>query len=168
MKKYSQEEIEELIACPKKIAEPPRKEMKAERGSLRNDMELESLDGTMGFSVFMRINEGFPENFSIGLNFVPRDEPGSFCLLRYNGPHGEHVNMPLEDEHPHFGYHIHKAKAEFIDEGMLPEKYAEITKTYASYEEALYHFLKTTNIQDVEQYFINLGQGSLFDRGDKQ
>jgi len=166
MKKYSQEEIEELIACPKRTSEPPRKEMKAERGSLRNDMELESMDGKMGFSVFMRINEQFPENFSIGLNFIPKDEPGSFCLLRYNGPHGEHVNMLFEDDHPHFGYHIHKAKAELIDEGMLPEKYAEITETYASYKEALYQFLKTTNIQDVDQYFNDLGQGSLFERGE--
>lgn len=40
MKKYSQEEIEELIACPKRIIAPPRKDMKPERGSLRNDMEL--------------------------------------------------------------------------------------------------------------------------------
>jgi len=32
VKKYSQGEIDELIACPKQIIEPPRKEMKSERG----------------------------------------------------------------------------------------------------------------------------------------
>ena len=100
MKNYSQGEIDGLITCKKRITDPPRKEMKADRGSLRNDMQLESLDGKMEFAVFMRINERFPENFSIGLNFIPRDEPGSFCLLRYNGPHGEHVNTPIEEDHP--------------------------------------------------------------------
>lgn len=166
MKKYSQEEIEGLITCKKRITDPPRKEMKADRGSLRNDIQLESLDGKMGFSVFMRINERFPENFSIGLNFIPRDEPGSFCLLRYNGPHGEHDNTPIEEGHPHFGYHIHSAKAALIEAGILPERYAEITGTYASYKEALFQFLKIINIQDAEQYFDNLGQDSLFERGD--
>lgn len=61
MKKYSQEEIEGLIKCKKRVTDPPRKEMKAERGSLRNDIQLESLDGKIGFAVFMRINERFPE-----------------------------------------------------------------------------------------------------------
>lgn len=166
MKKYLQSEIEGLISCKKRVVEPPRKEMKADRGSLRNDMHLESLDGNMGFAVFMRINERFPENFSIGLNFIPRYEPGSFCLLRYNGPHGEHVNEPFGEEHPHFGYHIHSAKAELIEAGMLPEKYAEITETYASYKEALFQFIKIINIQDAEQYFNNFGQDSLFEGGD--
>lgn len=168
MKRYSQGEIEGLITCKKRIADPPRKEMKADRGSLRNDMQLESLDGKMGFAVFMRINERFPENFSIGLNFIPRDEPGSFCLLRYNGPHGEHINAPIEEDHPHFGYHIHNAKAELIEAGILPEKYAEITETYASYKEALFQFMKIINIQDGEQYFDDFGQDSLFERGDVQ
>ena len=167
MKKYSQEEIKELVDCPKRIITPPRKEMKSERGSLRNDMELESMDGSVGFSVFMRINERFPENFSIGLNVIPKDEPGSFCVLRYNGPHGEHVNSGFEEEHPHYGYHIHQAKTELMDAGILPERYAEITQTYASYEEALSHFLETTNIQNADEYF-NLRQRSLFDTGDAQ
>ncbi len=167
MKKYSQKEIEELVACPKRIIAPPRKDMKPERGSLRNDMELESMDGSVGFSVFMRINERFPENFSIGLNVIPKDEPGSFCVLRYNGPHGEHVNSGFEEEHPHYGHHIHTANAELMEAGTLPEKYAEITETYASYEEALFHFLKMTNIQDADEH-LNLRQRSLFDKGNAQ
>lgn len=165
MKRYSQEEIEKLIACAKQIVDPPRKEMKADRGSLRNDMQLETIDGAIGFWVFMRINERFPENFSIGLNVIPKDEPGSFCVLRYNGPHGEHVNAGFEEEHPHYGYHIHQAKADFMDSGLLSEKYAEITESYASYEEALFNFLKTTNIQNADEYF-DFRQRSLFDRGD--
>lgn len=164
MKKYSQKEIEEFVSCHKRITTPPRKELKSERGSLRNDMDLESMDGNVGFSVFMRINERFPENFSIGLNVIPKDEPGSFCVLRYNGPHGEHVNSGFEEEHPHYGYHIHKANTDLMDAGILPERYAEITEAYASYEEALVVFLKITNIQNADEYF-NPRQCSLFDIG---
>ena len=42
MKTYSQEEIDSLISCPKVIAEPPKREMRSERGSKRNNMELRS------------------------------------------------------------------------------------------------------------------------------
>lgn len=162
MKTYTQQELEALVACPKRITDPPRKEMKSDRGALRNDMFLESTDGKMGFSVFMRINERFPENFSIGLNAHPKDEPGSFCLLRCNGPHGEHVDNPL-DPHPHFGFHIHKARQETIEAGLLPELSAEITKNYGSYEEALRHFVKLTNIENAEQYLDVKKQLPLFE-----
>lgn len=158
MKTYTQQELEALIACPKLITEPPRKEMKSDRGSLRNDMYLESVDGKMGFSVFIRINERFNENFSIGLDAHPKDEPGSFCLLRCNGPHGEHVDNP----HPHFRFHIHKAKQENIEAGLLPERFAEPTKNYGSYEEALLHFVKLTNIENAEQYLDVKRQLPLF------
>lgn len=154
MRAYNQEELEELIIRPKRIIEPPHKDMRLERGSLRNDCVLED-DNTrdkMKFSVFMRKNESFPENFSIGLLVYPKDEPGSFCLLRYNGPHGDHVN-DLLDPHPHSGFHIHSAKAENIAKEFSVELYAESTDSYGSYEEALMHFLKRVNIKDVDQYF---------------
>jgi hypothetical protein len=43
-RRYSQEEIEVLIACPKAISEPPKREMRQDRGHFRNDMRLESTD----------------------------------------------------------------------------------------------------------------------------
>ncbi len=152
MKNYTQAELDALISCPKRIIEPPRKEMKVERGTLRNDMKLVSLNEKTEFIVFMRINEHFQENFSIGLTVIPKDEPGSFCVLRCNGPHGEHTNAGYGEENPHFDFHIHRANASMLAEGMLPEKFAEKTETYASYEEALSHFVKLTNIQNVGQY----------------
>ena len=156
MKNYQQQELEELITCPKRIIEPPRRDMRLERGSFHNDFELETIGDNINdkikFSVFMRKNESFPENFSIGLIVYPKDEYGSFCILRYNGPHGDHVNSLL-DPHPHFGFHIHEAKAENIMEGFSSELYAELTKSYGSYEEALLHFLKRINIENADKYF---------------
>ncbi len=153
--RYSQEELEELIICPKKITVPPSKDMKSERGSWRNDFTLAPTDDNTNekieFSVFMRKNERFPENFSIGLNVQTEGEK-SFCLLRYNGPHGNHVNNPL-DPHPHFSFHIHKANAENIEKGLSSELYAELTEDYGSYEEALTNFLKRANIENADQHF---------------
>jgi hypothetical protein len=152
MKNYTDEEIQNFIRCPKHIMEPPLKDFKEERGHLRNNMKLESFDGKMRFTVFMRKNEHFRENFSIGIDFNPKDEPGTFCLMRFNGPHGEHVNDILEPN-PHFGFHIHEARQEMIDAGYSPEKFAAITDTYASYEEALGAFIKKINIIDADKYF---------------
>ncbi len=69
MTTYSQQDIERLISCAKVISDPPRKEMRVERGSRRNDMRLRSQEGELEFSVFMRVNDDFPENFSIGLEY---------------------------------------------------------------------------------------------------
>lgn len=60
---FSNEEIEELIASPKRIIEPPKKEIQLQKGHWRNDMKLHSDDGEYDFSVFMRKNEDFEENF---------------------------------------------------------------------------------------------------------
>jgi hypothetical protein len=160
MTAYKQQELEELIICPKQIIEPPRKKMRLERGSFRNDFKLESISDKTRFSVFMRKNESFPENFSIGLVVYPKDESGGLTLLRYNGPHGDHVN-DLSDLHPHYGFHIHEAKAENIEKGFSPELYAELTESYGSYEEAESHFLKRINIKNMYRYF-NTEQQWLF------
>lgn len=168
MRNYSQTELDTLISCPKRVTEPPLKEMKMDKGHRRNDMKLVSCDGKMDFLVFMRINDFFPENFSIGLIANPKDEPWSFLLLRCNGPHGEHTNERFDDEHPHYGFHVHRADAEFLASGQAPERFAEKTEAYASYEEALGHFVRMTNIQNVAQYITINDQLPLnFPQGDQ-
>ncbi|MBI5526713.1 MAG: hypothetical protein HY897_10310 [Deltaproteobacteria bacterium] len=108
------------------------------------------------FHVFMRINEKFQENFSIGLEYVPSDEPGNIVLLRFNGPHGEHVLYP---HHAH--YHIHEAKVDAIAAGLKPERYAVVTTDYASYPEALAAFLRRINLGDADRHFPGVFQGTL-------
>jgi len=39
-RRYTQQEIDDLIACPKVVSEPPKREMKLDRGHFRNDMRL--------------------------------------------------------------------------------------------------------------------------------
>ncbi len=65
----TQQEIDSLILCEKQIIEPPKKNMASKNRSLRNDMKLSSVDRVSFFTVFMRISEFFPDDFTIGLIF---------------------------------------------------------------------------------------------------
>ena len=160
MRTYSQEEIDSLVTCAKVITEPPKKEMRSERGTRRNNMTLQSKNGDLEFSVFMRINEDFHENFSIGLNYSPRDERGAMCLLRCNGPHGDFLGgAPIPESH--FRYHVHRANAENMAEGLKAECVAEPTERYASYKDALAFFLNEINVIDALEYFPELSQPML-------
>ncbi|MCK6438850.1 MAG: hypothetical protein L6Q71_01455 [Planctomycetes bacterium] len=163
MATLTQQQIDDLIACRKVIVEPPRKEMTEERGSRRNDMRLTSEDRAHVFPVFMRINSTFQENFSAGLDYIVPGERDRICLLRCNGPHGEHVNEFLDEPDHHVTYHIHTAKAELLEQQKLPERYADITKEYATFEEALRYFLKRCNIAGWEEHFPAIARRSLFD-----
>ncbi|MCL4506463.1 MAG: hypothetical protein M1434_06970 [Chloroflexi bacterium] len=164
---YTQTEFEALISRSKQVTEPPRRDMRLERGHLRNDLKLRS-DDDKEFTVFMRINEKFQENFTIGLTYHPLDEPGTICLLRCNGRHGEHINNPDVATIPHFGYHVHVAQADMLNMGQLPERFAELTAEYASYEEALVYFIRRVNILEAHKYFNNLPQLlPLFDQREK-
>ncbi len=153
----SDQEIDYLIVCAKSIIEPPKKEMQLASGHWRNDMKLQSDDGKYDFSVFMRKDEDFEENFSIGLIYKPRDIRGEIHLLRCNGPHGPHV---MFDHHNRF--HIHKAKQANLASGMRPERTAYITKEYASFQDALGYFIKKCNIIEAEKYFTGILQYELF------
>jgi len=157
LKEYTQEEIDFLIGCEKEITEPPRKEMKIESGSKRNGMRLKAKEHDLEFSIFMRINVDFPENFSIGLEYLPKDERDNLMLIRCNGPHGEFKGAP-EPSSTHFLYHIHKAKSENIRKNLRPEKYGEPTKEYGSYAQALSYFFKLVNVINAWEYFEDLDQ----------
>ena len=159
-RRYSQEEIEELIACPKTVSEPPRRDMKQDRGHFRNDMRLKSTDEKFEFRAFMRRSEDFPENFSIGLAFLPKDGTGELVLLRCNGPHGD-FNDAIDPAHPHFDFHVHRASAAMIEAGLRAEKSATINRDFASYEEALQYFVTVANVTDATAHFANIGQGKL-------
>lgn len=155
---YTDELIAILIECPKKITKPPSKNLKTDRGHQRNDFELESEDGEHSFTCFIRVNEKFQENFSIGLNYIPKDEPGNIHLLRCNGPHGPHK------VHDHHNFcHIHRATVETISKGLRPESNIEVTEGYSSYHDAVQYFLKLAHIRDDGKYFPTT-QMNMFER----
>jgi len=136
---------------PKVIAQPPRREWDEERGSFRNDMALTSLDGAHAFTVFMRRNRDFPENFSIGLCYWPKDSARPIHLLRCNGPHGD-INRARTPSN-HFMYHIHPADAELLNAGLDPLGHSRVTTEYASDRDGIVYFCRRTNVNDFERYF---------------
>jgi hypothetical protein len=134
--------------------------MRTEGQMQRNDMELESLDGKHSFRVFMRQSLRFSENFSIGMDYLPKDEPGSFCLLRCNGMHGGHKVHPH-----HLHCHVHLSKAEDVNAGLRVERHIDPTTEYAAFRDALRYFLLRANVQsaDLSQYFPSITQPDMFD-----
>jgi len=153
MKTWTQDEIDSLVACQKQTIDAPKRTMRTEKGSHRNEATLQSLDEEHTFRVFFRQNAKFPENFTVGLDYLPRQEPGSICLVRCNGPHGPHLLFP---HHTHF--HIHHARADALNEGRKSEVFAEITTSYASYTEAIRYFGTYCHITDWYLHFPAIEQ----------
>ena len=157
---YTEQFLKTLRTCEKKITTAPG-EFKEDRGHRKQDFEMMSLDEEHHFIGFTRQNIHFIENFSVGLLYNPRSERGKITLLRYNGPHGENVEI----EH-HETFHIHYATADRINAGKKAEGHVVPTDRYASFEDAIQVFLKTINLreEDKKQYFPPPnGQGFLFD-----
>lgn len=163
MRTFTDEELEELIACAKRVKNPPRREMRLEGKMKRNDMTLRSADGKHNFDAFMRQSEEFQENFSIGLTYHPGDEPGSFPLIRFNGQHGG------ERVHPHHAYfHIHRSKADDINAGILEARQIEETAAYASFREALAYFCTMIKLESADNFFPGISQTRLFPEDEVQ
>lgn len=114
------------------------------------------------FTVFIRQNDKFIENFSIGLRHKTKDRTlGTITLLRYNGPHGESSRGPGG----HFGRpHIHRVTARELVEGNREpqERHRDMTDRYSTFEEALSVFFRDIAASNYLDYFRELRQLELF------
>src|SRR6476469_9517485 len=137
---YTDELVEELISCPKKVTDSP-KDSGVGRGSTKIKFSLESTDGNYSFSGFISKNLTFQENFSIGLVYHPKDEKGKIILLRVNGPHGPNENTPH-----HEGPHVHLSTADRINTGLKPEGKIETAVPYATVEDAIQYYIRRINV----------------------
>jgi hypothetical protein len=153
---YTQSEIDFLLSCPKKISDPPKPSQRLVNADFRNDMTLTASSLQGEFRAFMRQNEDFPENFSVGLIYYPNDGRPDLTLLRCNGPHGVYNgSAEFDADHPHWDYHVHKADEKALDVGLKAERFAEKNTEFASYEEALDYFVRVINLDadDIRQHF---------------
>jgi hypothetical protein len=155
---YSDEEIDKLIQCPKSVREHPRRELKLCGAYWRNDMTLNSSDPDRKFAVFMRKNEDLPENFSIGLNFLPNDLRGDIVLVRCSGPHGTFTEgIDFNPLSHHWDFHIHRASEAAMNAGFRADKFAARTDAFETYDGALQYFLRLINlsVEDTDRFFPN-------------
>ena len=148
-------DIQELIRLPKKIADKtPSAGYRDEDGHKRCELDLQAMsDDSRTFVVFIRKNNRFIENFTIGLRYHTGDKTlGTITLLRYNGPHGE--SRPQTDGH-YAKPHIHRVtEAEIASGSRQPqERHREITDRYSTFEEALYVFFDDIAITNLVEYF---------------
>lgn len=160
---FTDELIEELVNCPKKVVDAP-KDSGVGRGSRKTKFLLESADGQHSFSGFISKNLTFQENYSIGLVYNPKEEKGKIVLVRVNGPHGQNENTPHHD-----GPHVHLSTADRINAGLKPEGVIETDVPYSTIEDATQHYIKRINIipADRQKHFptpnnqidINFEQG---------
>jgi len=153
MRTFTDEELANLLSCPKQVDDPPKREMRIDGRMKRNDMTLKSADGKHSFRVFIRQSDDFPENFSAGLIYQPNEDPGSFQLVRCNGQHGG------ERVHPHHAvFHVHRSKADDINAGILEPRHIEQSPAYASFHEALAYFCRLICLENPDQYFPGIAQ----------
>ena len=158
------QDIVSLIRIPKTIGTKiPASAYRQEHGHKRCDMDLQATsDDTKKFVVFIRQNDKFIENFSIGLRYQTGDNNlRPITLTRYNGPHGE--TSRYSDGH-YAKPHIHRITASDIASGSTQpqERHREITGRYMTYEQALLSFFADIGVTNYETYFPELLQGRLF------
>jgi len=157
-------ELNDLISCPKQITKAtPAKGYEEADGYRRKKLEVEEKAADRAYSVFIRQNTTFIENFSIGLRYnTQKKHTGAVTLVRYNGPHGEESRS--EDGH-YAAPHIHRITADEMNSGNTEpqEKHREITDRFSSLEEALVEFFKEVGVQDYSKHFPDLSQSNLGD-----
>jgi len=116
----------------------------------KNSMELVSSDEQHSFYAYFRQHNVFEENFSVGLVYKA-DDGSELHLLRCNGPHGDHIDIDPYNHHPYT--HVHRATEKCIAAGLKPDKYAQISVEYSTFQDAIFHFIRTCNIEGAEQHF---------------
>ena len=158
------QEIQDLIESPKSITEKvPVNGYKEEFGHKRCSLKLETTENDgKAFSVFVRQNSYFLENFSIGLCYQTNHSVlGTITLVRYNGPHGETSRTP--DGH-YAQPHIHRLTAEEMESGSVQpqESHRQLTDRYSTLEDALVVFFFDVGVTNYPDYFPELIQGNFF------
>lgn len=152
----TQDIINQLINCEKRF-DGSVKKLRQDGAYFRQDYIFISQDGKHEFSIFLRQNSAFQENFSIGM--VYKYEDIEVHLIRCNGPHG-----PNRCFTHHSQPHIHIADAEAINNGQKAEQIIEETSEYSSFDSALSYFLKRINLTEKDRLKFRKEpqQGDLF------
>ena len=158
------QDIMNLIGTPKIIgARSPANAYRQEHGHKRCDIDLQATsDNSKKFEVFIRQNDKFIENFSIGLRYQTGDSNlRTITFTRYNGPHGE---SSRNSEGHYAKPHTHRITASEIASGSTQpqERHREITDRYSKYEQGLQVFFTDIGVTNYEVYFPELLQRRLF------
>lgn len=128
------EQIEHLLEAPK-AATSSSARWKTQRGSRQRNYDLQSQDGKLLFSLYLRQNERLKESFSCGLLYLHAGGE-KVTLARYNGSDHPHYN-PLDGTRSDNHCHIHRATERYMAAGRKSEQFAESTDRYKDLDGAL-------------------------------
>ena len=152
----SEQQLHDLITCPKEIISKPRKEFLCSNGCRRNDFTAKS-STNQSFRIFMRQNLRLPEDYSIGLIWECQENQEDIILCRFNGPHGGNKKVAT-----HFVTHIHELNLELAKEDVFKESTVKETHDYATFTDAIYAFCEYCHIKGAIRYFPTAYSQSLF------
>lgn len=128
------QQIKHLLTVPKHTTSPNAR-WRTQRGSRQRNYDLESEDGTLRFSLYLRQNLRVKDSFSCGLLYLHAGGD-KVTLTRYNGSDHPHHN-PLDGTRSDNHCHIHRATERYMASGRKSEHYAESTDRYVDLGGAL-------------------------------
>ncbi|CAI9896057.1 TPA: hypothetical protein RQ837_001972 [Pseudomonas aeruginosa] len=128
------EQIQYLLTIPKRT-KTPNARWRVQKKSRQRNYDLESEDGSLQFSLYLRQNMRIVESFSCGLLYLHAGGE-KVTLARYNGSDHPH-NNPLDGTRADNHCHIHRATERYMAIGRKSEHYAESTDRYTDLSGAL-------------------------------
>lgn len=143
----SQEQLDALIGCAKRVEGPTGRERQEAQHRSR-DYALRSEDGEYSFVAFTRQNVRVADDFSAGLRWI-RPSGADVILVRCNGSSHAHRNA-LEDGGFADRCHVHLATERYVAADRRIETYAEPDDTYRTLAGALHRLTNIANIAGIE------------------
>ena len=144
----SDKERDELLKSSKKPINKISSITPKKKGGVKyKEFEIELFDiENRQYKIIIRRNLIDQFDFSVLLRYFHRDAKIWRTLVRYNGCH-IHVNK-LEKQKIEC-FHIHKITEKYQKVDFREEGYAELTKSYCSYDTAIKEFIKNNNIKEI-------------------
>ncbi len=141
-KLYSEDELKELRALPKRVTNPGARWVE-KPGHRQRNFQVVAGDDETAFAIYLRQSVIDDHDFSCGIALLP---PGGarLTLARYNGP--SHIHGDIE-----FRAHIHFATVQAIATGKKPESEAEETDRFTTLDGALGCLLEDFRVGGIEQ-----------------
>lgn len=135
-------QISEYIREEKSLPNEFKPKFKVKNNQNIFETDIQGQAGNI-FRIIIRQNQINPLNFSVIFGVVLDGK--LFRLKRYNGDSHEHTNKIEGNEIE--GFHIHTATQRYQERGFQPEGFAESSKKYSDWQNALKTMLYENNFK---------------------
>lgn len=144
------EKIEKLLDCPKRLTNPQARKKNKEGHEQVNYKVISLDDSDHKFEIYARQNlrSGMDDDFSCGISWVAANGE-TLTLKRYNGSSHSHANH-LEKTRLEYVCHIHIATEKYLHANRKAEGYANETNRYTTLDGALHCLITECNISGIQ------------------